>query len=306
MCSLFGLSGKQSASLGVDSFVVHNRAASEGDEYSFTGLYRNSPSGFFEESYPLPGFLTISSQADLRFTIYDLRFTTKVTCFSIMNRLLSEFLGTFFLTLTICVAAVYGKAGDYGPLAIGFVLVAMVYACGHISKAHFNPAVSLAFLIRGCYISVKEMFSFIGVQCLAAILAALLARGLYSDGVIVETTDLIFVPALVAEILFTFMLVWVIMNVATAKANHGNDFYGIAIGFTVAGAVYTVGIVSLAVLNPAVAIALVLVGKLSLSQIAIPIFGSLLGGLGAVLLFNLGHPTEGCSDDDESGCSPIK
>ncbi|MDA9924408.1 aquaporin [Verrucomicrobiales bacterium] len=223
-----------------------------------------------------------------------------------MNRLLSEFLGTFFLTFTICVAAVYGKAGDYGPLAIGFVLVAMVYACGHISKAHFNPAVSLAFLIRGCYISVKEMFSFIGVQCLAAILAALLARGLYSDGVIVETTDLIFVPALVAEILFTFMLVWVIMNVATAKANQGNDFYGIAIGFTVAGAIYTVGIVSLAVLNPAVAIALVLVGKLSLSQIAIPIFGSLLGGLGAVLLFNLGHPTEGCSDDDESGCSPIK
>jgi len=74
----------------------------------------------------------------------------------------------------------------------------------------------------------------------------------------------------------------------------------------VAGAIYTVGIVSLAVLNPAVAIALVLVGKLSLSQIAIPIFGSLLGGLGAVLLFNLGHPTEGCSDDDESGCSPIK
>jgi aquaporin Z len=243
---------------------------------------------------------------DLRFAICDLRFATKVTCFLIMNRLLSEFLGTFFLTFTICVAAVYGKAGDYGPLAIGFVLVAMVYACGHISKAHFNPAVSLAFLIRGCYISVKEMFSFIGVQCLAAILAALLARGLYSDGVIVETTDLIFVPALVAEILFTFMLVWVIMNVATAKANQGNDFYGIAIGFTVAGAIYTVGIVSLAVLNPAVAIALVLVGKLSLSQIAIPIFGSLLGGLGAVLLFNLGHPTEGCSDDDESGCSPIK
>jgi hypothetical protein len=74
MSSSFGLSGTQSASLGVDSFVVHNRAASEGDEYSFTWLYRTSPSGFFEASYPLPSFLTISSQADLRFTIYDLRF----------------------------------------------------------------------------------------------------------------------------------------------------------------------------------------------------------------------------------------
>jgi hypothetical protein len=74
MCSSFGLSGTQSTSLGVDSFVVHNRAASEGDEYSFTGLYRTSPSGFFEASYPLQGLLTISSQADLRFAICDLRF----------------------------------------------------------------------------------------------------------------------------------------------------------------------------------------------------------------------------------------
>jgi len=73
MSSSFGLSGTQSASLGVDSFVVHNRAASEGDEYSFTWLYRTSPSGFFEASYPLPSFLTISSQADLRFAICDLR-----------------------------------------------------------------------------------------------------------------------------------------------------------------------------------------------------------------------------------------
>jgi hypothetical protein len=74
MCSSFGLSGTQSTSLGVDYFVVHNRAASEGDEYSFTGLYRTSPSGFFEASYPLQGLLTISSQADLRFAICDLRF----------------------------------------------------------------------------------------------------------------------------------------------------------------------------------------------------------------------------------------
>lgn len=223
-----------------------------------------------------------------------------------MNRSFNEFISTFFLSFTICVAAVYGKAGDYGPLAIGLVLAALVYAGGHISKAHYNPAVSLAFLIRGCYISVKEMFAFIGVQILGAVLAALLAKGLFSDGMVVEPAKLEFGPALVAEILFTFLLVWVIMNVATAKANAGNGFYGIAIASTVTGAIYTVGVVSLAVLNPAVAVALAITGKLAASQLFIPIVGSIVGAVIAVVTFNFGHPSEGCSDDDESGCNPIK
>lgn len=223
----------------------------------------------------------------------------------IMNRLANEFLGTFFLVFTICVSAVYAKAGVYAPLAIGFVLVAMVYAGGHISKAHYNPAVSLAFLIRGCYISVREMWSFIGVQILGAVLAAIISIVFYKGDLEVEPVDLAIAPALVGEILFTFMLVWVIMNVATAKANVGNQFYGIAIGFTVIGGIYTVGTVSLAIFNPAVAIALVMVGKLSLAQIWIPVIGSLGGGIAAVLVFNLGHATETCSPDDEAGCQPI-
>lgn len=222
-----------------------------------------------------------------------------------MNRLVNEFIGTFFLVFTICVAAVYGKAGTYAPIAIGFVLVAVVYAGGHISKAHYNPAVSLAFLIRGCYISVREMFSFIGVQLLGAALATLLAMAFFADGVEVEPIMLSLTPALIAEILFTFMLVWVIMNVATAKANAGNQFYGIAIGFTVTGAIYTVGIYSLAVLNPAVALSLWMIGKLTLAQVWIPVGGSILGAVVAVTVFNIGHPTETCETTDESGCHPI-
>lgn len=222
-----------------------------------------------------------------------------------MNRLVNEFLGTFFLVFTICVAAVYGMAGDAAPLAIGLVLTAMVYAGGHISKAHYNPAVSVAFYIRGCYISVREMVGFIGVQFLGAALAALLAQALFTGDAVVETADLYPLPAFVAEVLFTFMLVWVIMNVATAKANAGNNFYGIAIGATVSGAIYTVGMISLAVLNPAVAVALCLVGKLAWAQIWIPLLGSLVGAVAATLVFNLGHPSEDCSTDDGSGCSPI-
>ena len=107
-----------------------------------------------------------------------------------MQRLINEFIGTFFLIFTICVAAVYGKAGDYAPLAIGAVLVAVVYAGGHISKAHYNPAVSLAFLIRGCYISVKEMFSFMGVQFLGAILAALLAAYCFKGEIKVSAAEI--------------------------------------------------------------------------------------------------------------------
>ena len=222
-----------------------------------------------------------------------------------MNRLVNEFIGTFFLVFTICVAAVYGKAGDFAPIAIGFVLVAVVYAGGHISKAHYNPAVSLAFLIRGCYISIREMFGFIAVQFLGAILATLLAMTFFSDGLEVTPEKLSPSPALIAEILFTFMLVWVIMNVATAKANIGNQFYGIAIGFTVTGAIYTVGIYSLAVLNPAVAISLWMIGKLALNQIWIPLAGSILGSVIAVTAFNAGHPSEKCTPNEKSGCSPI-
>lgn len=221
-----------------------------------------------------------------------------------MKRLLNEFIGTFFLTFTICVAAVYGKAGEYGPLAIGFTLVALVYAGGHISKAHYNPAVSVAFLIRGCYISVKEMFSFIGVQMLGAILATILSMAAFSDGMKVEAAELTIGPAFIGEILFTFMLVWVIMNVATAKANAGNQFYGIAIGFTVIGAIYAIGIVSLAVLNPAVAIALLIIGKLSLTQLWIPLTGSLIGAITAVVTFNLCLQRDGCPDGDDETCIP--
>lgn len=222
-----------------------------------------------------------------------------------MKRLLNEFIGTFFLAFTICVAAVYGKAGEYAPLAIGFTLVALVYAGGHISKAHYNPAVSLAFLIRGCYISIREMISFMAVQFLGAILATLLAMAAFSDGMEITPVTIEVGPAMVGEILFTFMLVWVIMNVATAKANAGNQFYGIAIGFTVTGAIYTVGIVSLAVLNPAIAVSLVIIGKLSIAQIWIPLVGSLIGAIIAVLTFNLSHRSESCSDDEDSGCLPL-
>ena len=66
------------------------------------------------------------------------------------------------------------------------------------------------------------------------------------------TLDL--VPALLAEFLFTFALVYVVLNVATAKGTEGNSFYGLAIGFTVVAGAYAVGSVSGGAFNPAVAV----------------------------------------------------
>ena len=63
---------------------------------------------------------------------------------SMNSKLIAELIGTFFLALTICTAAVHGSAGDYAPFAIAATLMVMIYAVGHISGAHFNPAVTVA------------------------------------------------------------------------------------------------------------------------------------------------------------------
>ena len=63
---------------------------------------------------------------------------------SMRAKLITEFLGTFFLTLTICLAAAFGTAGGHAPFAIASTLMVMIYAGGHISGAHYNPAVTIS------------------------------------------------------------------------------------------------------------------------------------------------------------------
>ena len=104
----------------------------------------------------------------------------------------------------------------------------------------------------------------------------------------------------------TFLLVWVIMNVATAKANVGNQFYGIAIGSSVVGGIYTVGIISLAIFNPAVAIGLAFMGKISIADIWIPLVGSIVGAVAASTAFNKTKLASACSTDEDTACPPIE
>ena len=180
------------------------------------------------------------------------------------KKLIVELIGTFFLVFTVGCAAVLGLAGARGamaPLAIGSVLMAMVFAGGHISGAMYNPAVSLAVMLRG-KLPAKEFVAYIIVQLVGAILAALFVTKVIGAGAEIRLAEIDLRPALTAEFFFTFALCYVVLNVATAKGTEGNSFYGLAIGFTVMAGAFAVGSVSLGVFNPAVGAGLLMMGKL--------------------------------------------
>ena len=175
-----------------------------------------------------------------------------------IKKLAVEFIGTFFLVLTIGCTVLSGSAGVIPPLAIGAVLMVMVYAGGHISGAHYNPAVTLGVFVRGkC--SAGEVIPYMVSQIAGAIIAALVVGFLRPDAV-VSPGALDIAPALVAEFIFTFALVYVVLNVATAKGTSGNSFYGLAIGFTVMASAFAVGDISGGAFNPAVAVGVTTMG----------------------------------------------
>lgn len=167
-------------------------------------------------------------------------------------KLLTEFVGTFvFLT----VIALSGKAGPFAPLAIGMALMAMVYMGGHVSGAHYNPAVSFGLFLRRV-ISAMTMFQYWITQLVAGLLAFAFAfavsgvhAGIHPGGGVTAF------GALAAEVVFTAALVLVVLNVAATKETAGNSYYGVAIGFTVGAGAFAVGPISGAAFNPAVGLA---------------------------------------------------
>ena len=159
-----------------------------------------------------------------------------------MNKYIIEFLGTFFLVLIIGLSQ--------NPVAIGLGLAVLVYMGAHISGAHYNPVVSLAMLINK-QIELKEFSFYLVSQLLGSVVATYFIMLLGNDFNVVSNTNDIS-SFFVAEILFTFLLVFVILNVALNKNLKGNQFYGLAIGLTVTAGAFTVGDISGAVFNPAV------------------------------------------------------
>jgi aquaporin Z len=200
-----------------------------------------------------------------------------------MNKYVTELIGTFFLVLTIGCTVIGAGAGALAPLAIGSALMVMIFAGGHISGGHYNPAVTLGVWIRGkC--DTKDALAYMIFQILGAALAAEVVKFLKA-GATVTPLNVAVGPSLVAEFLFTFALVYVVLNVATAKGTSGNSFYGLAIGMTVMTGAFAVGGISGGAFNPAVAVGISVMGISPWSNIWIYLLAEFVGGAAAAITF---------------------
>jgi len=189
---------------------------------------------------------------------------------------LAEFLGTMLYSMTFAIttepntivehtsntgpAVSINESYFIAPIAVGFIVIAMIYAFGHISGAHFNPAITVAVWIRG-FITPIDAAIFILVQLLGALCGSMLAW------IITDTVPFIMpgtdsddgVPqgrCLMAEIIYSFAICMVVINVATTESQRGNFFYGVSIGMTVASGLASVQKISGGCFNPAIGTAL--------------------------------------------------
>ncbi|HEY5346400.1 MAG TPA: MIP/aquaporin family protein [Verrucomicrobiae bacterium] len=207
-----------------------------------------------------------------------------------MKKYLVEFIGTFFLVLTVGMTVIAPGAGALAPLAIGSALMIMVYAGGHVSGGHYNPAVTLAVWLRGRCATADVLPYWIS-QILGALAAGSLT--LYLKGCPhVTPADVNIGPAFLAELVGAFALAYVVLNVATAKATAGNSNYGLAIGFTVMVMAFALGGISGGAFNPAVAVGITEMHIEKSGNLWLYLFGDLAGGALAALVFKFVNPDD--------------
>jgi aquaporin Z len=206
-----------------------------------------------------------------------------------MNKYITEFIGTFFLVLTIGLAVLGGT--PMAPLAIGASLMVMVYMGGHVSGGHYNPAVSLAVLLRG-KLTPRDVAPYMAMQVLGALAAAATVYVVLGQTFAPAPADTASpLGAVLVEVLYTFALCLVVLHSATAPQTTGNSFYGLAIGFTVTVGAFAGGPISGGAFNPAVGFGPILVDSLlgegSLANMWIYWVGPLAGGAVAAVVFGL-------------------
>lgn len=202
-----------------------------------------------------------------------------------MKKYLVEFIGTFFLVFTVGMTVRTGAA--LAPLAIGASLMVMIFAGGHVSGAHFNPAVSLAVFIRG-KLDTKDLIPYWVVQFVAGFVAAIVVTYLIGNKPAAPAVHGT-VPSIIVEFLFTFALAWVVLNVATHKSTAGNSFYGLAIGTTVMTGAIAVGGISGGAFNPAVGLGVFTMGLESAKQLGLYLGADLVGGAAAAIAYKVIH-----------------
>jgi len=205
-----------------------------------------------------------------------------------------EAIGTFFLVFTV--GAAVGSGSSLAPLAIGAVLMVMVYAGGHLSGGHYNPAVTLAVLVRG-RIKLRDAAAYWFVQLGAGLLAALVVRDILDPvqparHATMTLSGHTVVAAFVVEMLFTFALCYVVLNVATSKSHPDNSFYGLAIGFTVAAGAFAVGAISGGAFNPAVTLGAAAMGMFAWPTLWVYMVAQILAALAAGTTFLVMSPDD--------------
>ncbi len=184
-----------------------------------------------------------------------------------------EAIGAFFLVLAACLG---------GGLAAGFMLAAMIFAGGHLSGGHYNPAVSIAVFLRGKLPS-SDLVPYIGAQLAGGLAAGLLAGWVFDfENNAIATIDdgELAIQAFLLELVITFALAWTVLNVATSSQTVNNQFYGLAIGLVVVGGGTAVGGFTGGAFNPAVGFGLCVStvsewGNIWIYLIACPIGGAL-------------------------------
>jgi aquaporin Z len=205
-------------------------------------------------------------------------------------KLVVEFIGTFFLVFTVGMTVKSPDAAALAPLAIGSALMIMVYAGGHFSGGHYNPAVTLGVTLRGkC--TWADAIPYMVAQVIAAVVAAaivLLIKGSATGAGPAPGGPATYnaVAWFIGEFLFTFALVYVVLNTATAKGTAGNSFYGLAIGFTVMVGAFAIGPVSGGAFNPAVGVGAFVMGLADIAHLAVYLIADFAGGAAAAILFN--------------------
>lgn len=197
--------------------------------------------------------------------------------YALSRKLAVEFIGMFLFVFTVGMATESAnKSGAVlAPIAIGSVLMVMVFAGGHVSGGHYNPAVSIAVFARG-KMKGNEFLAYIVTQFVAAVLAGLLVKAVGGKEIAGATAST--GKMLVVEFLFTFALAYVVLNVATAKGTAGNSFYGLAIGFIVVVGAISVGWISGAAFNPAIALGATVLGAFKWAHIWIYLLADFVGG----------------------------
>jgi aquaporin Z len=207
-----------------------------------------------------------------------------------MRKYIAEFIGTFFLVLTVGMCVIKPGVGNLAPFAIGSALMIMVYAGGHISGGHFNPIVTLAVWLRW-----RGPVGEVPWYWLAQVAGAAAASGLvlfFKENPLTTPMDLNPIAAIIAELLGAFAWAYVVLNIATSKATKGNSNYGLAAGFAVMTMNFALGGIAGGAFNPAVAVGLIIMHLAKAGDIWIYLLGNFAGGALAALAFRTLNPDD--------------